>query len=298
MKEPLISVVTPSYNQAEYISDTLSSIKNQSYNNIEHIVVDGQSHDGTHDILRKHEKDYNLKWQSAPDNGQSDAINTGFDRVSGDIIGWLNSDDVYFDTDVFKRVAKYFNNNDADVIYGDIGYIDAESTVGGMDVRPDFDPRLLRYRSTIAQPAAFFSKTVVSEERLDPEFHFTMDWEFWIRLSECRSFDFHHVPDVLAGFRRHETQKTEDQESMEREFQLLRKKHNLPPGAEARNLLTEIAPAEARRHLSAVNRTWKLHKYPPELAFDGQLATLPSMLLSLGPSYHDIRKTFRRWRDN
>ena len=102
---PLVSIVTPSYNQGKFIEDTILSVKNQSYPNIEHIVVDAGSTDGTLKILRKYEKEYNLKWVSEPDEGQSDAVNKGFEMAKGEIVDWINSDDVYFDTMTISYVV-------------------------------------------------------------------------------------------------------------------------------------------------------------------------------------------------
>lgn len=296
MGGPLVSVVTPSYNQAEYIEDNILSVKRQSYVNVEHIVIDGESDDGTLDILRSYEDEYDLRWESEPDDGQSDAINIGFGRADGDVIGWLNSDDVYFDVNAFERVIRYFERYNADVIYGDLGYIDATSTVCGLDVRPDFDRNILIYRSLIGQPATFFRREVLAEERLDPSFDFTMDWEFWLRLS--KKFEFRHVSDVLAGFRYHGEQKTEDQEAMEREFQRLREKHDLPAGRGTRSLGTDVAWLELRRLLATASRTYCIHGNPPDLAFDGELAPLWRMLAAIMPTRHDIRKSLRRWRGN
>lgn len=298
MDEPLVSVVTPSYNQVGYIRDNIDSVRRQTHPNVEHIVVDGESDDGTLDVLRRHDGEdgagYDLRWRSEPDDGQSDAINTGFDRAEGAVVGWLNSDDVYFDTGVLERALTYFEQTDADVIYGDLAYLDATSEVQAVDVRPKFERDILTYRSTIGQPATFFRAPVLAEHRLDPEFHFTMDWEFWLRLST--EFEFLHVPDVLAGFRFHDEQKTTDQAAMEREFQRLREKYGLPAGQGERSLLTDVAPLELRRLLTTYRRTYYLHKDPPELAFDGELASLWRMLIAVGPGRRDLLKAWRRWR--
>lgn len=292
MSRPLISVVTPSYNQAEYIEDNLHSVKRQTYPAVEHVVVDGESTDGTVDVLRRHEDDYELRWTSEPDEGQSDAINTGFERASGDIVGWLNSDDVYFDTEVFRRVVDHFERTGADVVYGDLAYVDATSTVTAIDVRPDFDRDILRYRSLIGQPATFFRADVVAEERLDRDLHYCMDWEFWLRLSA--DYEFAHVRDVLAGFRYHAEQKTENPEGFEREYQELQERYG---GDHARSLLFDEIPVELRRYLAALRFTYRFNRDPPELAFDGGFDSLRSMLARVGPGVDDVTKTLRRWRD-
>ncbi|MCK4733699.1 MAG: glycosyltransferase, partial [Methanophagales archaeon] len=115
----LVSIITPSYNQGRFIEDALLSVKNQDYPNIEHIIVDGGSIDNTLEILRKYENEYNLRWISEPDEGQSGAVNNGFRMAKGEIIGWVNSDDGYFDVSAISSVVKYFDKyKGADVIYG------------------------------------------------------------------------------------------------------------------------------------------------------------------------------------
>jgi glycosyltransferase involved in cell wall biosynthesis len=118
-RAPLVSIVTPSYNQGQFIETTLLSIKNQDYPKLEHIVVDGCSSDNTIEILKRYEREYNLKWIAERDKGQSDAINKGFKAAKGDIIGWLNSDDAYFDKHAVSYVANEFQRlPEVDVIYG------------------------------------------------------------------------------------------------------------------------------------------------------------------------------------
>ncbi len=218
-REPIVSVVTPSYNQAEYIRDTLKSVQAQSYDRVNHVVVDGESDDGTLDILREYDDD--ITWVSEPDEGQSDAINKGFNMTDGDIIGWLNSDDVYFDTEALARVVSYFDRYDADVIYGNIVLLDAESNVKKVHAVPEFDYRkLLRY-CFIEQPALFFRSSVLEEERLDTDLAYVMDYEFWLRLA--RDYEFRHVGDILAGDRNHSQRKIlKDREAMQAEGAIIR----------------------------------------------------------------------------
>lgn len=130
---PLVSVVTPSFNQARFIEDTLASVFKQAYRPIEHIVVDGASDDGTVDILRHwadgHQSEgYRLRWISEPDKGHGDALNKGFARVTGDFVGWLNSDDVYFDRKaVQSAVTALQKNSEVDVVFGEVALISEDS---------------------------------------------------------------------------------------------------------------------------------------------------------------------------
>jgi len=200
---PLVSVVTPSLNQGEFLEETILSVKCQDYPNIEHIVIDGGSSDKTLEILRRHEPGYNLRWVSEPDQGQSHAINKGFDLARGEIIGWLNSDDVYFDKGVISYIVEAFDGSPAsDIIYGDAAFIDEGSFIRRIYKAPDWDySRLLVGSCYIAQPATFLRKEVVSENRLDQRLDFSMDIEFWLRLGT--RYTFSHVDRVLAGDRLH-----------------------------------------------------------------------------------------------
>jgi len=125
-QQPLVSIVTPSYNQGQFIEDTILSVKNQDYSNIEHIIVDGGSTDNTLEILKEYENSYNLRWVSEPDNGQADAINKGFDMAKGEIIGWLNSDDTYFSSHVLTKVVEKFRQTEAKIVFGNDVLINQE----------------------------------------------------------------------------------------------------------------------------------------------------------------------------
>ena len=279
MTAPLVSVITPSYNQAEFLEDTIRSVRHQSYPAVEHVVVDGESDDGTLDVLRAHDEE--LDWVSEPDEGQADAINKCFDRATGDIVGWLNSDDVYFDTGVLERVVRYFEAYDADVIYGDVGVIDGNSDVLKLFVVPEFDYGRLLRGCFIEQPALFFRDHVLREHRLDTNLDIVMDYEFWLRLA--REFEFRHVPDVLAGDRNHSKRKILDRrEELTREAMAVRRKYGATFGqdqrfARARDVVASSVP----RGFVMAERTYRLHRNPPKLAFDGELLPLRVMLGNL-----------------
>lgn len=284
----MVSVVTPSYNQAEYIRDTLESVRRQSYDPVEHVVVDGESDDGTLDILQEY--DDTIEWLSEPDEGQSDAINKGFDMVDGDIVGWLNSDDVYFDTEALERVVSYFNRYDADVIYADMALLDADSNVLKIHTVPDFDyDKLLRY-CFIEQPALFFRSNVLDEERLDTDLAYVMDYEFWLRLAQ--HYDFRHVGDVLAGDRNHDQRKIlKDREAMQAEGREMTRAYGATePGTlahrieRARDILTSGIP----RRVTALQQTIALHRNSPELAFDGALCSRSTMLKNVFRPNRDL----------
>ena len=202
--KPLVSIVTPSYNQGQFIEATLLSVKNQDYPNIEHVVIDGGSSDNTLEILKKYEKEYNLKWISEPDKGQSDAVNKGFERASGEIVGWLNSDDVYIDRGVISYVSgKFAEFNDVDVIYGDGVIIDENNLVlKAIHYIPRFSFRRLVRLDFIVQPSCFLRKRVVQQCKLRTDIDLPMDYEYYLRLA-AQGFKFRHVNRALAAARWH-----------------------------------------------------------------------------------------------
>ena len=206
---PMVSIVTPSYNQGRFIEETIRSVLLQGYPDIEHIVVDGGSTDNTLEILKKHERVYNLRWLSEPDKGQSDAVNKGFRMAKGDIIGWLNSDDVYFSRDVVSyAVSRFQELKDAGVIYGNSVYIGEDNLIlRACWAFPWFSYRLLRLGDFIVQPATFFRRVVAQEQELDISIDLPMDYEYWLRLAK-NGVEFRHVSKILAGYRRHSATKT------------------------------------------------------------------------------------------
>lgn len=273
-----VSVVTPSYNQAEFIGDTLQSVKRQSYDAVDHIVIDGGSTDGTVSMLEQ----YDVEWVSEPDDGQADAINKGFDRASGDIVGWLNSDDVYFDVDVISRVVEYFECFDADIIYGDIAWLNARSEVLKLWVVPDFDYEMLRRYCFIEQPAVFFDMGVVKEHKLDTSMETANDYEYWLRLG--RKYTFRHVRDVLAGDRNHPARKSlAMREQLEADSERIRSMYDADRTTPRLTRMMDYAFSGIPRGVETLLRTIKLHRDQVGLAFDGRLRPLPEMCVNV---YH------------
>ena len=205
---PLISIVTPSLNQGAYIESNIKSVLNQGYPNFEHIIIDGGSTDDTIEILEKY---HHLIWISEKDSGQSEAINKGFRRTKGNIIGWLNSDDCY-EPDVFFTVVKELSRPQGKyVIFGDCNVIDEKGErIGYCKGRfPDPD-NLMKYWGrdyTIPQPSVFFYRDVFQDiGYLDEGLHYAMDYDYWLRIS--KHYQFHYVSKPIAVMRIHDRAKS------------------------------------------------------------------------------------------
>jgi glycosyltransferase involved in cell wall biosynthesis len=207
----LVSIITPSFNQGGFIEDTILSVKNQDYPNIEHIIVDGESTDNTLEILRRYENQYNLRWVSEPDEGQSDAVNKGFGLAKGNIIGWLNSDDTYLSIYTISDVVKFFKkHNKAKIIYGDMININHKNAV--ICVRPAlpiFSYSILKKRNFISQPSTFFKRDIIDNYHLDKNLHYAMDYDFWLKIRKDNKF--YHISTILSCFRWHDNSKSMSQ---------------------------------------------------------------------------------------
>jgi glycosyltransferase involved in cell wall biosynthesis len=206
---PLVSVVTPSYNQGRYIEETIQSVLNQDYFRIEHIVVDGGSTDETLSVLKKYP---HLKWVSEPDRGQSHAINKGFQIAKGEIAAWLNSDDTYLPGAVTAAVEALDRSKGRYIVMGQCPFIDEEGNPTGI-----FHPSSYRSRMklikiwkglySIPQPAVFFCRELIDElGGLDESLYFAMDYELWLRFS--KKYRFIPINKPLATYRLHEKSKT------------------------------------------------------------------------------------------
>lgn len=201
-----ISIVTPSYNSQNYIEQTIQSIMNQSYKNFEHIVIDGNSTDGTIKILKKYP---HLQWISESDKGQADAINKGFQLASGDILAWQNADDLYF-PETFQLVVDFFKDNpDIDVIYGGYQIIGDKGEVLCKVDPMNWNLWLFSHgRSVPLQPTVFWRRKVYEGVGiLDINLHYCMDIDFFCRACK-NNFKFAKVNQLLGQFRLYENSKT------------------------------------------------------------------------------------------
>jgi len=204
---PLVSIVTPSLNQGRFIEDTLRSVLSQDYPRIEYLVVDGGSTDGTIAILGRY--DAKLRWISEPDDGQGAAINKGLRLTSGEIVGWLNSDDVYEPQAVSAAVAHLRQHPETALVYGDATLIDVESNDIGpcSHVEPVNLDRLVHEGDYIVQPAAFFRRSAFAEVGgLDESLHWALDYDLWLKIA--RRFPIAYIPRKLARARQTGENKT------------------------------------------------------------------------------------------
>jgi glycosyltransferase involved in cell wall biosynthesis len=201
-----ITVVTPSYNQGKFIQRTLDSVLSQDYPILEYLVFDGGSSDETLDILKSYSD--NVKWISEKDRGQAHAINKGLEAAKGDVIGWLNSDDIYYPGAV-KKVMAYFEENPAvDLVYGEANHIDEIDGIIEKYYTEPWDLERFKDVCFISQPAAFFRRRVVEKlGLLDVNLHFCLDYEYWLRIA-LSGGKINFLPDFLAGSRLYQTTKT------------------------------------------------------------------------------------------
>lgn len=202
---PLVSIITPSFNQGRFIRDTIESVLSQDYPKLEYLVMDGGSTDETLDVLRSYGT--RLTWRSGPDEGQADAVSAGFRLARGEILGWLNSDDTYLPGAVTAAVTHLATRPETAMVYGDAYYIDEQNRVIGIYPTEDFDQHRLAKACFICQPAAFFRRSAVEAVGgLDTHLQYCMDYELWIRLG--RRFPIDRIPCALANSRQYPQTKT------------------------------------------------------------------------------------------
>ena len=199
MQMPKVSIVTPAFNQARFLPETLRSVREQDYPNIEHIVIDGGSTDGTVDILRTAPK---IRWVSEPDRGQVDALNKGFAMATGEIRAWLNSDDT-ISPGAVRVAVDALESNKADLVYGDVRLIDEDGTHLRMSYGIPFDYRILLYGiDYIGQQSVFFRRALLEKAgplRVDLDNAF--DYELWLRMA--RHGRLVYVPHLRGSIRKH-----------------------------------------------------------------------------------------------
>ena len=205
---PDITLVTPSYRQGEFIERTIASVLGQQYPKLQYVVQDGGSDDQTHQILSAYSGRI-ARYRSERDSGQSQAINRGFSDTSGEIMGWLNSDDMILPGALRRVAAVFLENPDVDVVYGNRVIIDGHDRQVGRWILPGHDGEVLSWADFIPQESLFWRRRVWERvgARVDETFRFAMDWDLLIRFRTAGA-RFLHMPRVIGAFRVHSGQKT------------------------------------------------------------------------------------------
>ncbi len=199
---PTVSIVTPSFNQAKFLEEAILSVLEQDYPHIEYIIVDGGSTDGSVGIIERYS--HRLAWWiSEPDQGQTDAINKGFARATGDIFAWLNSDDTYLPGAVSEAVTFLTAHPEAGMVYADANLVDERGNLlGRFPARQTNLRSMLRGSVHIPQQTTFFRAELWRQVGpLDPTFYFAMDYDLWVRLAKIAPLVYY--PRLWANFRLH-----------------------------------------------------------------------------------------------
>jgi glycosyltransferase involved in cell wall biosynthesis len=205
---PTVSIITPSFNQARFLEATIQSVLTQDYPRIEYILVDGGSTDGSVDVIKKY-ADKLAWWASEKDRGQTDAINKGFARATGDILAWINSDDTYEPRAVGQTVKYLLDHPEVGMVYADCNYINEDGRVIGKFPAAQTDlPRLRRGYVHIPQQTMFFRADLWKTfGPLDPSFYFAMDYDLWTRIATHSELKY-LAGQTWANFRIHTSGKT------------------------------------------------------------------------------------------
>lgn len=199
--KPTVSIVTPSYNQARYLEAALQSVLGQDYQPLEYLVVDGGSTDGSQAVIERYASRL-AWWVSEPDQGQADAINKGFKRATGEIVGWLNSDDLYLPGAVSAAVEIFEKHPEVGLVYGDAVSATGEGKLLNELLADSWDVLDLLQFKILCQPAVFIRRSALEEVGfLDPSYHFFLDHQLWIRLA--RDYPMLHQADFWAVSRYH-----------------------------------------------------------------------------------------------
>lgn len=209
---PTFTVVTPAYNQADFLRETIESVLSQDYPNIEHVVLDDGSTDETPQILAEYGDLFH--WETQKNMGQTPTINKGWAMTKGEIVTWLNSDDTFYDsTSVSKGIEYLIEHPDTGIVFGDSMFTEADGT----EIKPTRPVINFTYKkfisnceNSISQPSAFIRREVVSKVgELDPKFYYFMDWDFWMRAGIY--FKIEHIDEILSTYRLHADSKTVSQ---------------------------------------------------------------------------------------
>jgi glycosyltransferase involved in cell wall biosynthesis len=204
-KQPLVSIITPSFNQAQFLAQAITSVLDQDYPSIEYLVVDGNSTDGSQSIIKNFEKKIDW-WVSESDQGQAEAINKGMKRAKGEIIAWLNSDDYYLPGAVTRVVASFQEHPLCSFVYGDVMAVNANgSQINKLNYHQMDLVDLMKF-NIIGQPSVFIRREMLNKTGfLDPSLQFLLDHQLWLRLAQ--QAPIRYLPDILSAARFHSQSK-------------------------------------------------------------------------------------------
>lgn len=205
---PKVSIITPSYNQAEFLERTILSVLNQGYSNLEYIIIDGGSSDGSLEIIKKYKR-YLSYWVSEKDKGQSDALNKGFAKAIGDIVGWQNSDDIYLPGALKEAVEAFSARPGVDIVFGNAFMVDKdEKLICELKFTPFSLMTHLYEGMALSNQSCFWKRDLFKKIGMfDTSIQFSMDYEFFLRAAVMGA-RFHHVRRSWGAFRLHEKAKT------------------------------------------------------------------------------------------
>ena len=211
-KLPKVTVITSSYNQALFIEETIESVLNQDYPNIEYLIFDDNSTDGTQDILARYGD--KIRWEILSEKTpQTPTINKGWKMTDGEIITWLNSDDTFYPDSVSKAVAYLESHPETGIVFGDSMFTEEDGTEIELSIpAPNFNFRdyVVNCINLITQPSAFIRRDVIKKiGYLDESYDYIMDWDFWLRAG--LHFKIDYIPEVLSTYRLHSESKSVSQ---------------------------------------------------------------------------------------
>jgi glycosyltransferase involved in cell wall biosynthesis len=214
---PRITIVTPSYNQGRFIEETIRSILLQNYPNLEYIIIDAKSNDDTLEIIQKYNP-YIQYWISEKDHGQSDALIKGFEKASGYIMNWINSDDILCKDGLYHIAQTFIDHPDADFVYGKNGIMDIDSRVFDYMQHPkDNLPLRYLYEMPYGQQACFFTRKIYIESGgINRDIHFSMDYELYLKMHLLDIITI-RIDEPIGNIRIHDDTKTAQQETIMRQ---------------------------------------------------------------------------------